>query len=138
MPKPRPTTARHLRIVCATDDLSRARSLLGQLAGPHRTIECVQSAPEALACIGPHRPCDLLVTTHALPDSGGLGLVRQLRRVGFTGRVVVLCAAASATVVAAYRALGVATLLLEPAPAPLLRASLFADDLCPPSPPSPS
>ncbi len=122
------SSARHLRIVCATQDPARGRALLGDLAGPHRTVECVQNAPQALACIGPDRPCDLLVTTPALPDTTGLGLVRQLRRSGFQGRVVVLCATASAALVAAYRALGGATLLLEPASPALLRATLVPDE----------
>ena len=118
---------RPLRILCATADPAQRRTLLGVLAGPGRTVECVRDGQQALACVALRGACDVVFATHALPGLGGLALVRRLRRAGFDGRVVVLCASASAALIAGYHALGVTTLLLAPAPAALLRAAATAD-----------
>ena len=119
----RSSAARPLRILCATADPAQRRTLLGTLAGPGRTVECVRDGRQALACIAQHGTCDVIFAAHALPGLGGLALVRRLRRAGFDGRVVVLCASATAALVASYHALGVTTLLLEPASAAVLRAA---------------
>ena len=126
MPALRSSAVRPLRILCATADPAQRRTLLGSLAAPGRTVECVRDGRQALACVARPGACDVVFVAHALPGLGGLALVRQLRAAGFDGRVVVLCASASAALVAGYRALGVTTLLFAPAPAALLRAA--ADD----------
>lgn len=129
MPALRSSAVRPLRILCATADPAQRRALLGTLAGPGRTVECVRDGRQALACAAQAGACDVLFAAHALPDLGGLALVRRLRRAGFDGRVVVLCASASAALVAGYHALGVTTLLLEPATAAVLRAATTIEAL---------
>lgn len=123
-----PNSARPMRILCASADLAQRRSLLGTLAGPDRVVECVRDGHQALACVGQPGACDVVFTAHTLPGLGGLALVRRLRRTGFDGRVVVLCASASAALIAGYHALGVTTLLLEPAPAALILAAAISAD----------
>lgn len=114
------------KILCATADPAQRRALLGALAAPGREIECVRDGRQALACFAKNPDCDVVVTAHKLPALGGIALVRRLRHAGFDGRVVVLCAAATATTVAAYRALGVETILIEPAPPAVLAVTAFA------------
>ena len=114
------------KILCATADPVERRALLAALAGPGREIECVRDGRQALVCYARDQACDLVLTAHALPGLGGLALVRRLRRAGFDGRVVVLCAAATATVVAAYRALGVESILIQPVAAGVVQAAILA------------
>lgn len=115
-----------VRIICASADPRRRLALLGTLALPGRVVECVQDARQAVLCFEQHGSCDLVLTAHTLPDLDGVELVRRLRRAGFEGRVVVLCAAISAATAAAYRALGVGTILVEPVPPSVLTAAMIA------------
>lgn len=115
----------HLRILCAFADSAQRRSLLGVLAGPGRTIECVADAEQALTCLARRpRAWDLVLTAHELPRSGGVAFVRRMRAAGFAGRIIVLCAEATKRIVSAYRALGVTALRFDSIALGLLRAAV--------------
>lgn len=97
-----------LCIFCAEDNV-----LLGELMtqcfvrrGHH--VEHASDGREAWARLAPNPSrWDVVVTDHAMPGMNGLRLVAQLRKHGFSGRVVVHSSGVTAEIAAEYRALGV-------------------------------
>ena len=68
-------------------------------------LEAVQAEPGRFA---------LVLSDHNMPGTGGLGLVKGLRAVGYPGKIVILSGYLSDEVEARYQALGVDQLLSKP------------------------
>jgi len=58
--------------------------------------------------------CDVLITDHSMPVVTGLELVSQLRKDGFTGKIIVMSGSLTPELVAAYRAKHVNKILQKP------------------------
>ena len=115
-------------ILCVDPDEAVCRALSVVLLREAVTVECVHTVRDALALLGARSTCTLLIASHEIRGSSGLVLVREARSAGFAGRVVITCAGIDRRRAAAYRALGVAAILLKPVPAALLRAASEATD----------
>jgi CheY-like chemotaxis protein len=85
----KPTT-RPLRVLYA-DDMLELRELMGHVLGREgHTLETCSNGEMALAQLqlAPNH-YDLLITDHHMPVMNGLELVRKVRQLPFTGRIIV-------------------------------------------------
>jgi CheY-like chemotaxis protein len=107
--------ARPIRILYA-DDVPELRHLVHAVFSlDHHMIECVEDGVEALERIDRHRDgYDLLITDHHMPRMNGLELVRELRALPFSGRVMVFTSELDPGVTREYQQLGVDRILLKP------------------------
>ncbi len=124
------TQKKSLRILYADDmrELREVARISFQRDG-HR-IECVADGHLALEKItAAPTAFDLVITDHHMPTMNGMELVARLRALPFDGKIIVFCSELSREVNAAYRKLGVDSILYKPVfPSDLRRvlAKLYA------------
>jgi DNA-binding response OmpR family regulator len=114
-----------LNVLLAEDERSVAFSISFALKADGHKIEIVNDGEEALSELT-RKPgaFDLLITDHSMPRMNGVELVKRLRNIAFSGKIVVLSAHLSAENRAAYLALGVDTMIPKPFDVHLLRAAI--------------
>lgn len=112
-------------MLCVDDDAVSRLILITALARPGFAIECVCDGQQALERYTRDAGgFDVLVTDHFLPRHDGLALMRRLRECGFGGGFVVVSTTMNARDRAAFRSVGVASLLPKPIEPSALRAAV--------------
>ncbi len=117
--------ARH---ILYADDMRELWCLLEvTLSRDGHTVETVADGREALERItAAPGAFDLLITDHHMPFMNGLELVRRLRSLPFTGKIVVFSSELDLAISEAYRRLRVDCILPKPIFPNTLRAVLTA------------
>jgi DNA-binding response OmpR family regulator len=106
---------RKLSILTVDDELPVAFSIQYALGRPTWLLTAAGDGEEALAQILTQEPpFDLIITDNNMPRLNGLELVRRLREMSFTGKIIVLSAHLSAEVQKAYQALNVDRMIPKP------------------------
>lgn len=121
---PASARARPLQILYAEDVWELRELMRFFLHAEGHSLEAVVNGKEAAAMVAA-RPdhFDLLMTDHRMPVMSGIDLVRTVRSLGFTGKIVVISASVDALELEQYRALGVDEILDKPiAPSALTAA----------------
>src|ERR1051325_7866368 len=77
------------QILAVDDEPVIGESIAYQLEGPHRKITVAANGQDALGMVA-KKKFDVVITDHRMPRSGGLELVRTLRRRKHRGKIVVL------------------------------------------------
>jgi CheY-like chemotaxis protein len=102
-----------LRILGVDDEPIIGESIAYTLEAPHRTIVIAKDGQEALALVGKQK-FDVVITDHRMPRSGGLELVRKLRKRKYRGKIVVLSAHLSPENIGTYEELEVDEVVSKP------------------------
>jgi CheY-like chemotaxis protein len=121
---PRESPRRFLRILYA-DDLRELREVARiSFSRDGHGIECVPDGSVALRRVTEDPHFDLVITDHHMPEMNGLDLVRALREIQFSGRILVFSSELSPDVAAEYRSLNVDRILYKPVFPSVLRQVL--------------
>jgi DNA-binding response OmpR family regulator len=78
-----------IRILAVDDEPIIGQSIAYNLEAPHRKISVATNGREALK-VASEEKFDLIITDLAMPEGGGLQLVRELRQRKYDGKIVVL------------------------------------------------
>ena len=102
-----------LHILAVDDEPIIGESIAHLLEAPHRKIVVAKDGEEALAKVAKEK-FDVVITDHRMPRSGGLELVRKLRRRKYAGSIVVLSAHLSPNNIGIYEELAVDEIVAKP------------------------
>jgi CheY-like chemotaxis protein len=102
-----------LRILGVDDEPVIGESITYVLEAPHRKIVVAKDGQEALALAAKEK-FDVIITDHRMPRSGGLELVRKLRKRKYTGKIVVLSGHLSPENIGTYEELAVDEVVGKP------------------------
>ncbi len=102
-----------LHILAVDDEPIIGESIAQVLEAPHRKIVVAKNGEEALAKVAKEK-FDVVITDHRMPRSGGLELVRSLRRRKYTGSIVVLSGHLSPNNIGTYEELAVDEIVAKP------------------------
>lgn len=80
---------RKTRILAVDDEPVIGESIAYNLEAPHRKIAVAPNGREALN-LASKQKFDVIITDHRMPETGGLELVRALRKRKYKGKIVVL------------------------------------------------
>jgi CheY-like chemotaxis protein len=114
------TVRKKLRILGVDDEPVIGESIAFALESPTRQIVVAKDGKEALALAAKGK-FDVIITDHRMPRSGGLELVRQLRKRKFTGKIVVLSGHLSPENIGIYEELDVDEVVGKPIDSDQLR-----------------
>jgi two-component system chemotaxis response regulator CheY len=116
---------RMLRILYA-DDVLELRELLQMILGLQgHTVESAANGHMALKLLAENPSgFDVVITDHHMPKMDGLELVRRLRQLAFSGRIMVFSSELSEEISAQYAGLRVDSLLNKPVSPAVLREKL--------------
>lgn len=106
---------RPLHILYA-EDLKQLRDFMGIMLGREgHLVETADDGASALERLGPGgSEFDLLITDHHMPRLNGLELVRAVRNLPFSGKIIVFSSELNDSVHEEYRQLGVDLILPKP------------------------
>jgi two-component system, chemotaxis family, chemotaxis protein CheY len=105
---------RFLRILYA-DDVRELRELARlSFSRDGHGIECVIDGLAALNRIKADASFDLVITDHHMPNMNGLELVRELRDVGYRGKIMVFSSELNPDVAVEYQKFGIDRILYKP------------------------
>ncbi len=104
---------RKTHILAVDDEPIIGESIASLLKAPHRKIAVAKNGQDALALLAKKR-FDLVITDHRMPRSGGLELVRKLRRRKYKGKIVVLSGHLSPNNIGIYEELDVDEVIGKP------------------------
>jgi two-component system OmpR family response regulator len=108
------TTKKSLRILCADDNTVLGDVMTRFFTTAGHTVEHVAGGLEAWDRLsGDIGHFDVLVTDNEMPGLNGLELVELLRQTDYRGRIIVHSGSLSPKAVAAYRALGVDSIVAK-------------------------
>ena len=102
-----------LRILTVDDEPIISESIAYALEAPHRKIVVAKDGQEALARAAKEK-FDVIIADHRMPRSGGLELVRWLRRRKYHGKIVVLSGHLSPGNIGIYEELAVDEIVGKP------------------------
>ena len=101
-----------LRVLCADDNLSLVKVMVEFLTNAGYAVESAGDGLEAWAKVGEDiEYFDIIVTDHRMPELSGLELVELLRQARYPGVIVVHASDLSDDEQAAYRELGIGTIV---------------------------
>jgi CheY-like chemotaxis protein len=110
----RPMEAK-LKILAVDDEPSIRHSMRYIFGGPRYQVTIAESGEEALAKLDAQTGAfDIIVIDQKMPHLTGLELVDEIRKRGFTGKMMVLSAHLSPEIRAAYQEMEVNVLLNKP------------------------
>ena len=101
------------RILAVDDEPIISESITYVLEAPHRKIAVAKNGQEALARVAKEK-FDVIIADHRMPHSGGLELVRRLRKRKYNGKIVVLSGHLSPDNIGTYEELDVDEVLEKP------------------------
>lgn len=101
------------RILAVDDEPILGESIVSVLKAPHREIVVAKDGQEALA-LATKKKFDVVITDHRMPRSGGLELVRKLRKSDYSGKIVVLSGYLSPEHIGTYEELEVDEIVGKP------------------------
>lgn len=102
-----------LRILAVDDEPIIGESIASVLEARHREISVAKDGQEALSIAG-KKKFDVIITDHRMPRSGGLELVRKLRKRDYNGKIVVLSGFLSPEHIGDYEELDVDQIVGKP------------------------
>ena len=101
------------RILAVDDEPVIGESIAYNLEAPHRKIAVAPNGKEALLMAG-KKKFDVVITDHRMPESGGLELVRALRKRKYKGKIVVLSGHLSPENIGIYEELEIDEVISKP------------------------
>lgn len=101
------------RVLAVDDEPVVAAWLADGLKAAHRKVIVATNGRQALS-IAAKQKIDLIITDHRMPQSGGLELVRKLRRQNYRGKVIVLSGHLSPENIGIYEDLEIDEVLSKP------------------------
>ena len=101
------------RILAVDDEPIIGESLAYNLEAPHRKITVAPNGKEALS-LAAKQKFDVVITDHWMPQSGGLELVRALRKRKYKGKIVVLSGHLSPENIGVYEDLEIDEVISKP------------------------
>lgn len=101
------------RLMLVEDDEAVRRSLQLLLAWRGYDVLSYASAAAAISRSG-EQECDVLVVDYRLPDGDGLGVLRALRRDGWSGKAILITAFPTPALFESAKACGFYTVLEKP------------------------
>jgi two-component system response regulator YesN len=108
-----PNMTRKTRILAVDDEPVIGESIASLLEAPHRKIVVAVDGQEALKTAAKHK-FDIVITDHRMPKSGGLELVKKLRKQKYHGKIVVLSGYLSPENIGVYEELEVDEVVGKP------------------------
>ena len=119
-----------LRILGVDDEPVIGESIAFVLEAPHRQVVIAKDGQEALA-FAAREKFDVVIIDHRMPRAGGLELVRKLRQLNYTGKIVVLSGHLSPENIGTYEELEVDEVVSKPFNSHELREVIasFEDEL---------
>lgn len=114
-----------MKILAVDDEPSIAQSMQFIFAAPRYDVTSAENGDDALAAFGANSArYDIVITDQKMPHRTGVELVEELRKRGFTGKIMVLSAHLSDEVRAAYEQMDVDVMLDKPFNIHELRSAL--------------
>ena len=101
------------RILAVDDEPVIGESIACLLEAPNRKIAVATNGQDALAMVAREK-FDVVITDHRMPRSGGMDLVRKLRRRKYEGKIVVLSGHLSPDNIGIYEELDVDEVVGKP------------------------
>jgi YesN/AraC family two-component response regulator len=101
------------RILAVDDEPIIGESVAYNLDAPHRKIAVAPNGREALS-LASKQKFDVVITDHRMPESGGLELVRALRKRNYKGKIVVLSGHLSPENIGVYEDLEIDEVISKP------------------------
>jgi len=92
--------------------------------GPQYQITCVNSGSDALARLDYSVPFDVIIVDQKMPKLTGTELVREIRRRGIAGKIIVVSANLSADVCEEYQRMDVSLMISKPFDVRQLRSAV--------------
>jgi YesN/AraC family two-component response regulator len=102
------------RVLAVDDEPVVAEWLADGLKAPHRKVLVAANGRQALSSLAAKQKIDVVITDHRMPQSGGLELVRKLRRQNYRGKVIVLSGHLSPENIGIYEDLEIDEVLSKP------------------------
>jgi CheY-like chemotaxis protein len=125
-----PNMTKKTRILAVDDEPIIGESIAYNLEAPHRKISVVPNGRDALNMAAKQK-FDVIITDHRMPETGGLELVRKLRKRKYKGKIVVLSGYLSPENIGVYEELEIDEVISKPCVMEELRevAANLEDDL---------
>jgi len=101
------------RILAVDDEPVIGESIAYNLEAPHRKISVAPNGKEALS-LAAKQKFDVIITDHWMPESGGLDLVRALRKRKYKGKIVILSGHLSPENIGVYEELDIDDVISKP------------------------
>jgi len=101
------------RVLAVDDEPVVAEWLQDGLKASHRKVIVAANGRQALS-LAAKQKIDIVITDHRMPESGGLELVRKLRRQKYRGKVIVLSGHLSPENIGIYEELEIDEVLSKP------------------------
>jgi DNA-binding response OmpR family regulator len=101
------------RILAVDDEPVIGESIAYNLEAPHRKISVAPNGKEALS-LAAKQKFDVVITDHWMPESGGLDLVRALRKRKYKGKIVILSGHLSPENIGVYEELEIDDVISKP------------------------
>jgi two-component system chemotaxis response regulator CheY len=115
---------KYFRVLYA-DDVRELREIVRlSLSRDGHGVECAEDGAQALRRVQSDEGFDLVITDHHMPVMNGIELVRNLRALGFRGKIMVFSSELSPDVACDYRKLGVDRIIYKPVYPTMLREML--------------
>ena len=105
--------SRKMHILAVDDEPVIGESIASLLEAPHRKIVVAANGQDALKTVAKQK-FDIVITDHRMPRSGGLELVKKLRKQKYHGKIVVLSGYLSAENIGIYEELNVDEVVGKP------------------------
>jgi YesN/AraC family two-component response regulator len=105
--------SKKIRVLAVDDEPMVAAWLADGLKAPHRKVIVAANGRQALSLAAKEK-IDVVITDHRMPDSGGLELVRKLRKQKYRGKVIVLSGHLSPENIGIYEELEIDEVLSKP------------------------
>jgi two-component system response regulator (stage 0 sporulation protein F) len=114
------------RILAVDDQPAVTTSLRFVFDGPQYEITCVGNGAEALAHLDRSTPFDVIIVDQKMPKLTGVELVREIRKRGIDGKIIVVSANLSAELAEAYKRMEVSAVFSKPFDIRQLRSAVEA------------
>lgn len=92
--------------------------------GPRYEITCVNSGSDALARLDYSTPFDVIIVDQKMPKLTGVELVREIRKRGIEGKIIVVSANLSAEICEEYQRMDVSLMFSKPFDIRQIRAAV--------------
>jgi two-component system response regulator (stage 0 sporulation protein F) len=102
------------RILAVDNEPSVTTALRFVFDSPQYDFMCVSNGADALAHLDCSTPFDVIIVDQRMPQLTGVELVREIRRRGIEGKIIVVSANLSADVCEAYKRMDVSFILSKP------------------------
>jgi two-component system response regulator (stage 0 sporulation protein F) len=119
-----PPMERVYRILAVDNEPSVTTALRFVFDGPQYDILCVGNGAEALAHLDRSTPFDVIIVDQKMPKVTGVELVREIRKRGIEGKIIVVSANLSVDVCEAYKRMDVSLIVSKPFDVRQLRSAV--------------